>query len=209
MTGIATVFVLTLLAAMLPGPDFAVVSRNALLSGQRAGVLTAVGIAAGLLVHAGYAIAGIGVAVSQSILLFNILKWVGAAYLIFLGLSMIRSASAGRGTLVDSGTDLAPMGPWQAFRWGFFTNATNVKATFFTLSIYTQVATPETPLSLKLAFGATTSLTCLVWFTAVALFLSRPKVRRVFLSLRVWMERIFGALIAGFGVTLAFSRQSG
>ncbi len=209
MTGIATVFVLTLLAAMLPGPDFAVVSRNALVSGRRAGVLTAVGIAAGLLVHAGYAIAGIGVAVSQSILLFNILKWVGAAYLIFLGLSMIHSASAGQGTLVDEGADLAPMGPWQALRWGFFTNATNVKATFFTLSIFTQVATPETPLSLKLAFGATTSITCFLWFSAVALFLSRPSVRRAYLSLKVWMERIFGALIAGFGVTLAFARQPG
>ncbi len=209
MSGIATVFVLTLLAAMLPGPDFAVVSRNALMSGRGAGILTAVGIGLGLLIHAGYAIAGVGVAVSQSILLFNILKWIGAAYLVFLGVSMIRHAKAGQGTLVDGDGGLAPMAPWRALRWGFLTNATNVKATFFTLSIYTQVATPETPLALQLAYGATTALTATLWFTIVSLFFARPAVRRAFLSLRVWMERVFGVVIAGFGITLVFARQPG
>ncbi|RLQ88731.1 LysE family transporter [Notoacmeibacter ruber] len=209
MTGIATVFLLTLLAAMLPGPDFAVVSRNALMSGRRAGIMTAAGIGLALLIHAGYAIAGVGVAVSQSIVLFNVLKWIGAAYLVFIGLSMIRHAKAARGTLVDADAALEPMAPMKALRWGFFTNVTNVKATFFTLSIYTQVATPETPLALQLAFGATTATTAFLWFTVVSLFFARPSVRRAFLALRVWMERIFGVVIAGFGITLAFARQPG
>jgi threonine/homoserine/homoserine lactone efflux protein len=78
-----TLGLIALLAAISPGPDFAIVLRNALTHHQRAGIFTALGISAGILVHTSYCVLGLALIISQSILLFNIIKFVGAGYIIW------------------------------------------------------------------------------------------------------------------------------
>jgi hypothetical protein len=89
MTEWFAVISITIFAVISPGPDFAMVSRNSLLLSRRAGLLTALGIGGGVLVHVAYTLLGIGILIRQSPALFDILKLVGAAYLVWLGGKML------------------------------------------------------------------------------------------------------------------------
>lgn len=106
MLELISVVTITLLAVISPGADFAMVSRNSMFLSRRAGLLTALGISLGVLVHVTYSMLGIGLLISQSILLFNLVKFAGAAYLIWLGIGMLRSpqarsAAGGRRTAIE------------------------------------------------------------------------------------------------------------
>ncbi|MEK1866892.1 MAG: LysE family transporter, partial [Ensifer adhaerens] len=79
MTELLAVVTITIFAVISPGPDFAMVTRNSLLLSRRAGVLTALGIAAGVWVHVAYTLLGVGLLIRQSLFLFTVLKFVGAA----------------------------------------------------------------------------------------------------------------------------------
>src|SRR5579863_5423615 len=80
-----TISTIITLAVISPGPDFALVSRNALRYSQKVGIMTSLGTGSGALFHATYCILGFAIIISQSVLLFNVIKYLGAAYLIYLG----------------------------------------------------------------------------------------------------------------------------
>src|SRR5687767_1702869 len=83
----------TLLVMVSPGPDMVLVLRNSLVSGRHAGLQTSIGILFANLVHITYCVLGIGVLISQSIVAFSMLKYAGAAYLIYLGIVSFRSGA--------------------------------------------------------------------------------------------------------------------
>lgn len=89
-----TVIVITTLAVISPGPDFAMVCRNSVLISRRAGVMTALGIGGGVLLHVAYTLGGIGLLLHQSPALFHTLRLAGAAWLVWLGFGMLRSPPA-------------------------------------------------------------------------------------------------------------------
>src|SRR3546814_20934556 len=91
MTELLAVITITLLAVISPGPDFAMVTRNSLMLSRRAGMLTALGIGLGVLVHVTYTLVGVGLLIQQSLWLFTALKLVGDAYLIYHRLTMLRA----------------------------------------------------------------------------------------------------------------------
>lgn len=80
------------LIVLMPGPDFAVITKTALVRGRTAGVICSAGVACGLLVHTTLAALGISAVVAHSVTLFSVLKWVGAAYLFWLGIQAIRAS---------------------------------------------------------------------------------------------------------------------
>ena len=90
-TEFLTVALIHLLAVASPGPDFAVVVRESVTHGRRAGIFTAFGVGTAIFVHVGYSLLGIGIIVSQSIVLFNALKWLAAAYLLYIGFKALRA----------------------------------------------------------------------------------------------------------------------
>ncbi len=200
MLELFTVASITVLAVISPGADFAMVTRNSMMLSRRAGMLTAVGIALGVLVHVAYSLLGVGLIISRSILLFTLIKYLGAAYLVYLGVTMLRAkaavpGAAGVGALSDSG----------ALRIGFLTNATNPKTTLFVVSLFTQVVSPQTPLTVQLGYGIFMSLAHLLWFVLVAgLFSSAPAQRMVTTT---WhhVERAIGGVLVCLGVTLALA----
>lgn len=204
MLELLTVISLTVVVAIVPGPDFAVVLRNALIGGRLAGIMTALGIGLALGVHVTYALAGIGLIVSQSIFLFNALKLIGAAYLIFLGVTMYRTAS--REMPADNA--LAGMPPLKALRWGFLTNVTNPKATMFALSVFLQVTSPETPLWTQIGYGVIMASGVFLWFVLVTFFFTFPPVRQQFIRAKLWMERSFGVLLTLFGIGIAVTTNT-
>ncbi|WP_429817756.1 LysE family translocator [Ensifer sp. B1-9] len=199
MTELLAVITITMLAVISPGPDFAMVTRNSLLLSRRAGVLTALGIGAGVCIHVAYTILGIGLVVRQSILLFSILKLGGAGYLVWLGFKMLRARPADSLEKVN----VPPLSDLGALRTGFFTNALNPKTTVFIVSLFMQVVGPSTPLSVQIGYGAFIATTHILWFALVALFFSVGAVCIRLLRLRHWIDRVFGTLLVGFGVLLA------
>src|SRR5476649_1960951 len=201
MTELIAVITITLLAVISPGPDFAMVTRNSLMLSRRAGVLTALGIGLGVIVHVTYTL--VGLLIQQSLWLFNAIKLIGAIYLIYLGVKMLRAKSGG--TATDG--HIAPLSDGAALRTGFLTNALNPKTTVFIVCLFVQVVRTETPLVVQIGYGAFISLAHMAWFCLVALCFSAGVVRERLLAARHWIDRAFGGLLVGFGVLLAIARS--
>ena len=122
------------LIVLMPGPDFAVITKTALVRGRTAGVICSAGVACGLLVHTTLAALGISALVAHSVTLFTVLKWVGAAYLFWLGIQAILASFSGKNALACENLDLEPArGRGLAKSWfqGFFCNVLNPKAVIF------------------------------------------------------------------------------
>ncbi|MDZ7889208.1 MAG: LysE family transporter [Pseudomonas sp.] len=202
-TEFLTVALVHLLAVASPGPDFAIVLRESVSNGRHAGIWTALGVGSGILLHVGYCLLGIGLIVSQSIVLFNLLKWLAAAYLIYIGIRALQARPAD-----PASAELAPLAarsPRAAFVRGFVTNGLNPKATLFFLSLFTLVISPQTPLLVQAGYGLYLALATAVWFCAVALLFSQARVRRGFVRLGHWFDRLMGAVLVGLGIKVAFS----
>jgi len=93
MADFLTVAALSALAAISPGPDFAMVVKNS-FSSRKAGLFTSLGVACSILLHASYCIMGLTLIISKSLLLFNIIKYIGAAYLIYIGIKGLLSKNS-------------------------------------------------------------------------------------------------------------------
>ncbi|MFG2512818.1 LysE family translocator [Streptomyces sp. NPDC048584] len=201
MTEVLAVAVITVLAVIAPGADFAMVVRNSYLYGRRTGVLAALGVAAGVLVHVTYTMLGVGLLIASSTFLFTVIKLVGAAYLVYIGVRTFRT----RGEVtVDLGnkTDLTPSA---ALRTGFLTNVLNPKTTLFVVSTFAQVVSPGTPLLQQVGYGLFMSLAHLLWFGVVAVFFSHDRMRTLMLRGQKVLNRVIGSVLAGLGVSLAFA----
>lgn len=199
-----TVALIHLLAVASPGPDFAIVVRESVAFGRRAGIFTALGVGAGIFVHVAYSLLGIGLIVSQSIVLFNALKWLAAAYLLYIGIKALRAKPADPAR-AELGLEQAARSPRAAFATGFVTNGLNPKATLFFLSLFTVVINPHTPLTVQAGYGIYLALATALWFCLVAMLFSQPRVRAGFTRLGHWFDRLMGAVLVGLGIKLAFS----
>lgn len=199
-----TVALVHLLAVASPGPDFAVVVRESVAQGRRAGSWTALGVGCGIFVHVAYSLLGIGLIVSQSIVLFNLFKWLAAGYLLYLGWRALRARPMSLDTAdeVDTTSDRSP---WQAFVVGFVTNGLNPKATLFFLSLFTVVISADTPLWVQAGYGVYIAGATALWFLLVAWLFSRGRVRAGFARMGHWFDRLTGAVLIGLGVRLAVS----
>lgn len=205
-SGWLTVFVISLIVVVTPGPDFALTLRNSLAYSRRAGVYTAIGLGLGNLVHTTYSIVGLGAIISRSVLLFNILKWAGAAYLIYIG---IKSLQAGKAVFSTQGIERQrDLNQWAAFRIGFLGNLLNPKSPPFFFMLFTQIIQPTTPIAAQAVYGATVAVIALVWFVLVAVLISQQAVKDRILSFSHWLERLTGAFLIAFGLRLAVAESS-
>lgn len=203
LTELIAVISITILTIIAPGPDFVVVSRNSLVYSRRSGVFTGLGVASAVWIHIFYTLAGIGVLLSQSILAFSVVKYLGAAYLIFLGYSCLKSG--GSTIQLDAAKEQKRISDIKSFKMGFLNNTLNPKATLFFVSLFTQLVSPSTPLSVQLLYGAIVSVLCLIWFSLLAMFLNKAAVKQRFLAAQATIEKLMGAILLGFGVKVAFA----
>ena len=205
-TEFLTVALIHLLAVASPGPDFAVVVRESVTHGRRAGIFTAFGVGTAIFVHVGYSLLGIGIIVSQSIVLFNALKWLAAAYLLYIGIKALRAKPADP----SAATSALPVGERTArgaFTAGFVTNGLNPKATLFFLSLFTVVINPHTPLTIQAGYGVYLAVATGAWFCMVAMLFSHQRVRTGFARMGHWFDHTMGAVLVALGVKLAFTEM--
>ena len=199
-----TVALIHLLAVASPGPDFAIVVRESVGFGRRAGMFTALGVGVGIFVHVAYSLLGIGLIVSQSIVLFNALKWLAAAYLLYIGIRALRAKPADPAS-AELSLAKGTRSPRAGFVTGFVTNGLNPKATLFFLSLFTVVIDPHTPLTVQAGYGVYLALATALWFCLVALLFSQQRVRAGFARLGHWFDRLMGGVLVALGIKLAFS----
>ncbi|MDD2762434.1 MAG: LysE family translocator [Opitutaceae bacterium] len=201
-----------LVAVASPGPDFAMVLRQSITFGRRPAIWTSVGIGTGIFLHVAYSLLGIGLLVRSSVLAFNILKWLGAIYLAWVGQKAIRAkpfangeTTHGAATASTANGGRETPGRRAAFITGFLTNALNPKATLFFVSLFSVVINPCTPVIIQGAYGIWMALATMGWFILVSLFFSQDRVRMGFRRCGHWFERAMGMILLGLSVRLALA----
>jgi RhtB (resistance to homoserine/threonine) family protein len=196
-------------ATMSPGPAFALTVRNAMVYDRQSGIYTAVGLGLGIAVHIALVLGGISVVISKSVFLFNLIKYAGAAYLIYIGIKALVLATkkpAGNESSTLSGAARQSMSVAAALRAGFLTNLLNPKAVVFFTAVYSQFISIDTAWHILLLYGATSILIEITWFSFVVLFLTHARIRTTFLKFSVWIERICGGLLLLLGLRIALTK---
>jgi len=198
-----SIFVLALAS---PGPDFVIAVKNSILHSKMIGIMTALGFALGVVIHVTYTLFGIATIISQSVILFSIIKYAGAAYLLYIGIQSLRSS--GFNKKINLNAQKKEMTTLQALWQGFLTNLLNPKATIFFLSIFSQFITAETTLPTQIFYATTCVVMTFLWFSFVALVLSNPKIKEKFIKFTKWIDRLCGGLLIALAVKLALTKAS-
>ncbi|MFS0825946.1 LysE family translocator [Pseudomonas phoenicis] len=204
MNELIAVAVITVLAVISPGPDFAMVTRNSYSYGRRSGLSAALGIACGVQVHVLYTVFGIAIIITHSPVLFMAMKLLGAAYLVYLGWKSFTSTSTLR-----LGTASGPCpSTGKAFGMGFLTNALNPKTMLFVVATYSQVVQASNTLAVNFAYGLFMSVSHWLWFSLVAVFFSAEALRQRMLSKQHVIDKVIGSALIGLGISLVLPVMS-
>lgn len=198
MNELFAVMLITVLAVISPGPDFAMVTRNSYAFGRRTGLMSALGIAFGVQVHVFYTAFGIAGLITSSQALFIAVKIAGAAYLIYLGVTAFKSVPAS----TESKSPALEISQWAAFKMGFLTNALNPKTMLFVIATYTQVLHPYSPVHSYILYGLFISVTHWIWFSFVAMFFSNNRLRQKILRHQRVLDRVIGTALVLLGASL-------
>lgn len=202
---IGTVTLVHLLGVMSPGPDFIMCVRNSLTYSRRTGIFTAIGFGFGIAIHILYCAAGLALIISQSILMFNFIKFLGAAYLIYIGIRSLTSKSG----QINIGTQekKSDISRLKAVKIGFLTNVLNPKATVFFLSMFTLVISPDMPLHLLIIVSIIMIIDTMLWFSLVAIFFTQKHIRGVFEKYQGIFNKTFGGILIALGLKVATTQK--
>jgi threonine/homoserine/homoserine lactone efflux protein len=197
---------------IVPGVDMALFTRQVLMHGRRAALVTLAGGFTGGLTHTALATAGLSVVLATSATAYTLVKIVGAAYLVVVGLQTLWATRHGTGDHaqpVSGGaqTSRAPMALGRAYLLGLGSNLTNPKMAVFFLTFLPQFVTPGPNATAQTAaLGMLFCAMAGVWFVVYILalgrlapWLGRPRVRLA-------LERATGAILVGLGLRLAGQR---
>lgn len=203
--GISSLLVIT------PGPDMAMVTKNALRFGRRGALHTTLGIVTAILVHTTAAACGLAVLLRTEAGIFAVVKLCGAVYLLSLGLQALWSSLRGEEPEADAAVDTARHSAGSsgvsAYRQGVLSALLNPKLLVFFATFLPQFVDPSRPALIQmLVLGLLFDLLGLIWLTSYGLFVTR--MREVFRSPRVRrrMERVTGAMLIALAGRLALER---
>jgi RhtB (resistance to homoserine/threonine) family protein len=203
-----------LLLNLTPGPDVLYIVSNALRAGARAGVVAGLGITAGCFVHVFAAAIGVSALLAASATAFTVLKWAGAAYLLWVGVRLLRSRPTGetwgsRSSPPACKREQPPAGLLAIFRGGFLTNVLNPKVAIFFLAFVPQFIAPGTEHK-ALAFvllGTLFNINSIAVNSAWALAAAWMARHRAMQRGMQWLDRAAGAMFLAFGLKLALTEN--
>lgn len=190
----------SLLLAITPGPDFALVTRNALAFGRRGALFTCAGLAAGVAVWIIASAIGLAVVLERSTLIYTIVRVAGAMYLAFLGVTTLVASRRTPPPL-----DIAAIRPASRSRiWsqGMFSSSLNPKLGVFFVSVLPQFVDPHAALAQSLLLGAIFLVIGIAWMTVYGLSVSRLRDALMSPRVRQWLARATGVALLGFSAKL-------
>ena len=196
---------LSALLIATPGPDTALIIRNALAGGPRASTMSALGVAIGILAWAAAATFGVGIILERSSTAFTILKLVGAAYLCYLGVrSLISKPQDGVDVAVVKGPK---PGDRNALAQGLFSNLLNPKTGAFFVTVMPQFIVAGDPSIRLVVMVAAFEAMLLAWLIAYGHVVSRLGRSGLGSRVRLFMTKLTGVVLIGLGARLAFERR--
>ncbi|TWX72046.1 LysE family translocator [Colwellia demingiae] len=199
MAEIIAVSTIAIFMAMLPGADFVMVTRTSIYNGRLAGLYMSLGMCLSVCIHASYSIAGLAVVIANSPELFSAIKYLGAAYLIYIAWQLLTTREL---LDKDQKNTTAQMSPFIALRLGFTCNILNPKTSIFFLSIFTQVVSVDTPLIMQISYGLIIMLAHFIWYSGIALLLSHPNILPRFNRQKQKIDKVAGFVLMLIAIKL-------
>lgn len=200
-----TLFVITIaaLGMLSPGPDFFLVIKNAARYPRKAALMTALGVICGVVTHMTYCVAGLAVVITTTPWLFGLLKYAGAAYLIWVGLQALFSRGGSKmdlNQLTLQSTTLR-----KAFIQGYLCNLLNPKATLFFLAMFTQVLNVHSGLGEKLWYAGIIVGLTVIWWPLLVLLIQSAPVRSGLAKAQKVVDKLLGGMLLVLGIKVALS----
>lgn len=192
---------------ILPGPDTAIVTKNTLSVGKSGGLKTALGICCALLIHTSAAVLGLSAIIVKSAVLFSVFKYVGAVYLIYLGVKTVWSLRKKEEVSIEMNTK-KQFENTSCFKQGFLTNILNPKIAVFFLTFLPQFVDAGSDTFIPfLLMGITYTVLTAIWFllfiyliNQISAFMKKPKTQNL-------IEGFTGTILIGFGIKLALEKS--
>lgn len=203
---ILAVVVIHMLAVSSPGPDFFLEIKNTLQYSRKIGIYTGLGFALGNIFHISYSIFGVQY-IENNPWLMNVVQVLGAIYLIFIGLQAIGIIKAKLKVEKNESQEeqKQEISNFEAIKMGIITNLLNAKAALYFISIFTVVIPTGSPKTLSITIGLVMIIITFIWFSLVAYFFTKPKIRSIYLKQERLINIILGSVLVFFGIRLIVS----
>ena len=212
VTTLATLVTVHIVALMSPGPDFALVVQNAGRYGRQTGIMIALGLSLGILLHSILSLTGASLLIHQHPMLFALLQAAGGSYLLWLGVGALKGtwqhwqqrhqAEAGQ---PSKSSQRVLANRKQALAKGFTTNILNPKALVFFISLLSTLV----PASMSLGGKATAIgllwITSFLWFALLAWLLTGARLQQKLKQWTLWIDATCGALFTVIGSLILVS----
>lgn len=201
MNEFLTFLLLSLFVVISPGIDTALITKTTIASGRKTGFQMALGISVGSLVHTFAAAFGLSAILMQSALAFEIVKYVGAVYLFYLGVSSLLAKNKKQESHPSNEKG-------SSFQQGLFSNVLNPKVAMFFLTFLPQFVTPGAGTTKQLiTMGVTYTVLSIAWFVLFVYFINHLREWLLAPTVQKWMEKATGLVLIGFGLKLALEKQ--
>ena len=205
MNDFLTFFVLTLFVVMSPGVDTALITKRTITDGRKNGYKMALGITSGSLVHTLAAAFGLSAILVQSAIAFEIVKYVGAIYLIYLGLSAFLKRKHDQPNQEASDR---PLKRKSAFKQGLLSNILNPKVAMFFITFLPQFVKAEANVTIQLiTMGVIYTFLSITWFFLYVFFINYLREWLMSEKIQKLMDKTTGLVLIGFGLKLALEKQ--
>ena len=193
-----------LLAVISPGPAFVMVSQTSVRYGPRSGIAAVSGITVAVWFWCAVVLSGLTILFQIAPWLYGAMKLAGGAYLVYLGLNLLRARADERACAPPGETGLSTR---KGFTKGLLVGLTNPKAIVYFGSIFTLFVKPGSPVWLQAAAVGIATFDTLVWYCLVGVLFSHSAVRRVYGRIGRWIERTAGAVMVAFGIRLVLTKD--
>ena len=191
-----TFLIVHTIITLSPGPALVVTIKTAVTRGQGAGVRLSLGLATAVTLWAMASLLGLSLLFSVAPYLQTAFRFIGAAYLIWLGISMWRHANAPLPTAAAHTNA-------NSFRLGFITDLANPKALAYFTAVFATLVPADITLFQSMVLLAMIFAIEFVWYGLVSVCFSRPRVQTVYIRLKKWIDRLFGTILTALGLKLA------
>ena len=209
----AEIFTFSVVAALLvmsPGPNGVLIAKTVPTSGRAAGFANVAGFVAAFYGHGALSVLGISLILVQSAVAFSFVKFLGAAYLCWIGIKALLAAWRGVETAADVAPAQTQRGLWKAFGEGVLTNGLNPKVSMFYLAAFPQfIAVGEASAASAFTLVTVHAAINALWFGAMVLLFARLTKAARSGRFQRWLKGVTGAVFVGFGVKLATLRAGG
>lgn len=193
---------LTLFIVISPGVDFALITKRTLSAGKGDGIKMAIGLTSGALIHTLAAAFGLSIILMKSALAFEVIKYLGAFYLIYLGISSFMNKKKQQN---QDGIYVTPVQK-SAFKQGLISNTLNPKVAIFFLTFLPQFVDPQVNASFQfIILGVGYALLSILWFMTIVFFLGYVRKWLMSSKVQATIDRITGLVLIGFGTKLLFT----